>query len=135
MTSFSLKMGEIRYLKLFLLNKHHQEADKQPLVAAGIKNSSGRICSCQILDLESSNYNHQHVVLLAEKANYGNSNDLNIARSHIEKEKKHLRQMFYDKIKTLSEIHQTGSCKALYYQLKTADSQLQLYEILDADIN
>lgn len=41
--------------------------------------------------------------------------------------------MFYDKIILISEIHQTMSCKSLYFKLKTADSQLTLYEILNAD--
>jgi len=96
--------------------------------------SGGRICSCQILDLESSNYNHQHVVLLAEKTNNGNSSDYYIARNRIQKEKKHLRTMFYDKVKLVSETEGTGSCKSMYFRLKTADSLLQLYEILNADI-
>jgi len=98
-------------------------------------NPSSKICSCVILDLESTNYNHQHVLLLAEKTNYESRSDYIIAKNHIEKEMKHLKRMFYDRIKTISEIHQPVSCKSLYFKLKTADTQLQLYEILNADAN
>jgi hypothetical protein len=42
--------------------------------------------------------------------------------------------MFYDKIKTVAELRGTGSCKSMFFRLKTADNHLQLYEILNADI-
>jgi hypothetical protein len=95
--------------------------------------STGRICSCEVLDMESLNYRHQHVVLLAEKTNHGVSTDFNQAKRRIQKEKKQLKRMFYDKIKLVSEFQGTGSCKSMYFKLKSADSHLQLYEILNAD--
>jgi hypothetical protein len=98
-------------------------------------NSVGRICSCQILNLGSSNYDHRYVVLLAEKTAKGNSAAYNVAKNRIQKEKKHLKQMFYDKVEVVSEMQGAGSCKSMFLQLKTADSHLQLYEILNADIN
>ena len=97
--------------------------------------SSSRICSCQILNLESSNYDHRYVVLLAEKTNDGSSSAYNVAKNRIQKEKKHLKQMFYDKVKVIGEMQGTGSCKAMFFRLRSADSHLQLYEILNADIN
>jgi hypothetical protein len=98
-------------------------------------NSVGRICSCQILNLGSSNYDHRYVVLLAEKTAKGSSAAYNVAKNRIQKEKKHLKQMFYDKVEVVSEMQGAGSCKSMFLQLKTADSHLQLYEILNADIN
>jgi hypothetical protein len=97
-------------------------------------NSAGRICSCQILNLESSNYDHRYVVLLAEKTNDGSGTAFVLARNRLQKEKRHLKQLFYDKIKVVSEMQGAGSCKSMFYQLRTADSHLQLYEILNADI-
>jgi hypothetical protein len=96
---------------------------------------SDRICSCQILNLESSNYDHRYVVLLAEKTNDGSSTAYNAAKNRIKKEKKQLKHLFYDKVKTVAEMQGTGSCKSMFYRLRTADSHLQLYEILNADIN
>jgi hypothetical protein len=95
--------------------------------------SRGRICSCQILNLESSNYDHRYVVLLAEKTNDESTAAFNAAKNRIRKERKRLKEMFYDKIKTVAELHGTGSCKSMFFRLKTADSHLQLYEILNAD--
>jgi hypothetical protein len=129
-------LNEIRSLHGFL-SKHVGTKDRagQSSNTSEVPTITARVCSCQIVDLESSNYNHTHVALLAEKTNYGGNSDFIIARNRIEKEKKHLKKMFYDKVKMISEIHQTVSCKSLYIKLKTADSQLQLYEILNADSN
>ncbi len=96
--------------------------------------SAGRICSCQILNLGSSNYDHRYVVLLAEKTMDGTHSPYSIAKSRLLKEKRQLKQMFYDKVKVVAEIQGAGSCKSMFFRLKTADSHLQLYEILNADI-
>jgi hypothetical protein len=96
--------------------------------------NTGKICSCQVLNLESSNYDHRYVVLLAEKKNDGSGAAFEVAKSRIQKEKKHLKQMFYDKVKVVAEMQGTGSCKSMFYKLRTANSSLQLYEILNADI-
>jgi hypothetical protein len=93
-----------------------------------------RICSCQILNLESSNYNHRHIALFAEKANHGSSSDFTAAKNRIEKEKKQLKRMFYDKVKVVAEVTAVGSCHSMYIQLKSGDQSLQVYEILNADI-
>jgi hypothetical protein len=105
------------------------------LTSEELNSSAGKICSCQVLNLESSNYDHRYVVLLAEKKNDGSGAAYAIAKNRIQKEKKHLKQMFYDKIKVVSEVQGTGSCKAMFYRLRAADVSLQLYEILNADIN
>ncbi len=95
---------------------------------------STRICSCQILNLESANYDHRHIALFAEKANHGSSSDFRAARNRIEREKKQLRRMFYDKVKVVAEVSGAGSCHSMYVKLKSGDGSLQIYEILNADI-
>lgn len=96
--------------------------------------SKTRICSCQILNLESANYDHRHIALFAEETNHGSSSDFRVARNRIEKEKKQLKRMFYDKVKVLAEVAGAGSCHSMYVRLKTNDGSLQMYEILNADI-
>ena len=94
-----------------------------------------KICSCQILNMESANYQHRNVAVFAEKTNHGNySADYRIAKDVIEKEKKHLKHLFYDKVKVVNHIAQTTDCKSLYIKLKGADRSLVMYDILDADI-
>ena len=92
-----------------------------------------RICSCQVLNLESSNYDHRFVVLLAEKTNDGTGAGFKTARKRIQKEKKQMKELFYDKVKLVAELNGIGSCKSMYFRLRMADSNLQLYEILNAD--
>jgi hypothetical protein len=96
--------------------------------------TGSHICSCQILHLESSNFDHREVAVFAEKTNNGASADYAIAKSRIQKEKKILKKLFFDKVKVVAEIQSTGSCKSMFYRLKTANQQLQLYTILNADI-
>jgi hypothetical protein len=75
------------------------------------------------------------VVLLAEKTNDGSGSAYTAARNRIQKEKKTLKKMFYDRVKLVSEMQGAGSCKSMFYQLRATDKSLQLYEILNADIN
>lgn len=95
--------------------------------------SSSRICSCQVLNLESSNYDHRSVVLLSEKANDGSSAAYTAATNRLQKEKNQMKKLFYDKIKVVSSFQGAGSCKSMYLRLRSTDKNLQLYEILNAD--
>ncbi len=95
--------------------------------------SADRICSCQVLNLGSSNYDHRYVVLLAEKTVNGSDAGFRAARNRIIKERKQLKKLFYDKVKLVAEMQGKGSCKSMYFRLRAADRQLQLYEILNAD--
>jgi len=94
---------------------------------------SSRICSCQVLNLESSNYDHRSVVLLSEKTNDGTPAAYSAAKSRLLKEKRHLKKMFYDKVKVIAEFQGAGSCKSMFLRLHTTNKNLQLYEILSAD--
>ena len=119
-----------------VLNSHVTllEVEKKSEESTEEANSAGKICSCQILNLSSSNYDHRFVVLLAEKKKDGAGNAFLKAKNRIQKEKKHLKQMFYDKIEVVSEMQGTGSCDAMFSSLRKVNVSLQLYEILDADI-
>ena len=102
--------------------------------ASGMDHPSGRICSCQIMNLESSNYSRRHIAVFAEKTNHGSAADFNAARNRIRRERKHLKQMFYDKVEVVAEISAEGTCRSMYVKLKSNDARLQIYEILNADI-
>src|SRR5215467_9412542 len=60
---------------------------------SSIKNQ--RICACQVLNLQSSNYDHRYVVLLAERTDFASGAGFRAARNRIEKEKKKLKKLFY----------------------------------------
>lgn len=110
-------------------------ADSLNMPAADVAAKSSKICSCQVLSLESKNYQHSQVLILAEKTNNGDIRaDYAAARKRIEKEKRYLASVFFDKVSKTSELTGASDCKTLYRQLKDADSNLKVYDILDADI-
>jgi hypothetical protein len=95
--------------------------------------ASSRICSCQVLNLESSNYEHHSVVLLSEKTNDGTSAAYSAAKNRLIREKRLLKKMFYDKVKVIAEFQGAGSCKSMFRSLQSTNRDLKLYEILNAD--
>jgi len=97
--------------------------------------SGAKFCSCQIMNLESANYAHNNVAVFAEKTNDGNlSANAKVTKAAIEKEKKQLKQLFYDKMKVVNHIEESTDCHSLYVKLKGADRSLVMYDVLDADI-
>jgi len=70
---------------------------------------------------------------LSEKKTDGSDAGFKATRKSILKERKQLKKLFYDKVKLVAEMQGKGSCKSMYFRLRTADHQLQLYEILNAE--
>ncbi len=69
---FQVQMSQIQKLDELLSKSRTILTDNNTSTASpAATESTGRICSCEILDMESFNYHHQHVVLLAEKTNHG----------------------------------------------------------------
>jgi hypothetical protein len=95
-----------------------------------------KICSCQVLALQSSNFRRQkNIALFAEKTNGRNiSYDMSRINRVMEKEKRHMQSYFYDKLTVLNSFTEHTDCKSLYTKLKTKNKYLVLYDILDADI-
>ena len=92
------------------------------------------ICSCQVLDLESTNHRHRNFALFAEKRN-GRSMSADLSRINriIEKEKKHMQFFFYDKLTVVRAFTEATDCRSLYSKLKTGNKSLIMYDILNAD--
>jgi hypothetical protein len=94
-----------------------------------------KICSCQILNLQSNNYRQSDIGVFAERSSVGNfPTDVTIAKNTIEKEKKHMKLLFYDRLKVVDRISEATDCKSLYIKLKLKNNTLIIYDILDADI-
>ena len=111
------------------------DAHKKLDLAKDIHGKVGKICSCQVLDLKSANYDHKHVAVFAEQTRYSDlSADFQAAKTAIEKEKKHLKDFFYDRLHVVGNISEETDCRTLYIKLKFADQSLVMYDILDADL-
>jgi len=103
------------------------EASKKP-------KTNLKVCACQILDLESKNFEHSNVAILSEKTNYGDiSSDLDAAKEVLESEKKHLNKLFFTKMKVVSKTQDATDCSTLARKLKSDNTELKVYDVIDAD--
>jgi len=106
---------------------HTDEAAKKP-------KTSLKVCACQILDLESKNFEHSNVAIFSEKTNYGDiSSDLDAAKEVLETEKKHLNKLFFTKMKVVSKTQDATDCSTLARKLKSDNTELKVYDVIDAD--
>ena len=93
-----------------------------------------KVCACQLMNLRSRNDQLENVAIFAEKTNYGDQKrDFSIVKDVLEKEKKHMKSFFYNKIEVLNKMVVATDCKTLYRQLQTTNNDVKLYQVLDAD--
>ena len=108
--------------------------NKTDTAANTIKRST-KICSCQILILQANARRQKHFALFAERTNKKSfASDISFANKVIEKEKRHMRSFFYDKLEVVGAVTDATDCKSLFKKLKDKNKTLFLYDILDADI-
>jgi len=99
------------------------------------KATAAKVCACQILNVSSNNERYEYVAVMAEKSSQSGLNDsYSVAKSVLEKEKRLMKNQFYPKMKVLEKYTVFSSCKALADKLASENSELKVYDILDADI-
>jgi hypothetical protein len=96
--------------------------------------SAAKVCACQILNLRSNNHHVKNAVVFAEKTISNEHTDLAKAKTRLEKEKRLLRILFYNKIEVIAKTTAATDCNTLFLQLKKKQDNLLLYEVLNADI-
>ncbi|THU38453.1 hypothetical protein FAM09_17450 [Niastella caeni] len=96
--------------------------------------TAAKVCACQILNLRSNNHHVKNAVVFAEKTISDEPTDLAKARLRLEKEKRLLRILFYNKIEVIAKTTASTDCNTLFLQLKKKQANLMLYEVLDADV-
>ncbi|MBS1918197.1 MAG: hypothetical protein JST87_18150 [Bacteroidetes bacterium] len=123
--------GSMPFLKISLFKDGGGKDDSVYVPARKI----GKICSCQVLELQSTNHHHRNFAVLAEKTN-GRSvfSDIVKVNRILEKEKKHIQFLFYDKLSVVNSVTEATDCRSLYSKLKFKNRSLMLYDILDADV-
>ena len=113
---------------------HHFIASVKTFDSIITMNASAKVCACQILNMRSNNHHVKNAVVFAEKTNSEGANDLEKAKLRLEKEKRILRILFYNKIEVISKTTAATDCNTLFEQLKKKQDNLLLYEVLNADI-
>lgn len=110
-------------------------AIKKPDTTSSDIKRGTKICSCQILVLQTSYRRQKNFALFAERTNKKSfASDISFANRVIEREKRHLQSFFYDKLEVVGTISDAIDCKSMFKRLKTKNKSLYLYDILDADI-
>ena len=97
-------------------------------------NTTAKVCACQILNLSSNNHHVKNAVVFAEKTNKEGDNGLVQAKIRLEKEKRLMRILFFNKIEVIARTSAETDCNTLFIQLKKKQDDLLLYEVLNADI-
>ena len=95
---------------------------------------AAKICSCQILRVESNNEEQNFIAVFAQATNTGDlSFNFASANTVLEKEKKHLKTFFYTKIKIAENVTAATECSSLYKDIQVKYANVKMYDILDVD--
>ncbi|HXB45754.1 MAG TPA: hypothetical protein VNV85_16920 [Puia sp.] len=96
--------------------------------------SAAKVCACQILRVESNNEQQQYIAIFAQQTNTGHlSSDFGVAASILQREKKHLQNLFFTRVKVKENLNAESECSLLYRNIKGKYDNLKMYGILDAD--
>jgi hypothetical protein len=124
----------LNHPKGYFIHLRKLDSTLHQLPQPGEERSVIKVCSCQILNLKSNNYQQHDIAVFAERSSRGHySNDLLLANRTIEKEKKHIKQLFFDHLQVVDRYAENTDCKSLYLRLKQVNGSLAIYDILDAD--
>lgn len=93
-----------------------------------------KVCACQILRVASKNEKEAIIAVFAQATNNG---DLSFgyasAMNVLDKEKKHLKDFFFTKIKTTENVTAATTCSMLYKNIQVKYADVKMYDVLDAD--
>jgi hypothetical protein len=96
--------------------------------------SVAKVCACQILRVESKNEKETFIAVFAQAVNTGDlSFNFASASTVLEKEKKHLKDFFFTKIKTTENVTAATECSMLYKNIQIKYADVKMYDVLDAD--
>lgn len=96
--------------------------------------SAAKVCACQVLRVSSNNEGENYIAVFAQGTNNGDlSANFSDAMNVLEKEKKNLKSLFYNKIKTTENVTAATDCSSLYRNIQIKYQDVKMYDILDAD--
>ncbi|MCO5235155.1 MAG: hypothetical protein M9933_02715 [Chitinophagaceae bacterium] len=126
-------------LNLFVKTAFNIHNNNSQTVAHLLKNyisrSSRSVCVCEIMELGNNNDRLENVAIFAEKTANGNlGQEYKAAERALLRERKQLRALFFDKVKTNTKMAVTNNCLGLYLELKSKSPNLKLYDVLNADV-
>lgn len=109
---------------------------KAEVLLERMRNMDGsKICVCEIVELQNNNTELSNVAIFSEKSNNGDlSRGYKMAEKEIHREKKQMRAMFFDQVKVSNKIAVATDCLSLYMKLNQENTNVKMYDILNADL-
>lgn len=118
----------------FNMDKQDARAVDQ-LLESYISRGSRSVCVCEIMELSNNNNQVNNVALFAEKtANGSLSNEYKTAERVLSKERRLMKSMFFDRVKTNTRMAVNSNCLSLFLKLKNQTPGLKLYDVINADV-
>jgi hypothetical protein len=96
---------------------------------------SSKICACQLLKVASNNAPDQLIAVFAQATNNGDlSFDFSLAQTVLQKEKKHIQDLFFSKVKVQENLTAVYDCSLMYKNIKLKYDEVKMYDVLDVDV-
>jgi hypothetical protein len=94
-----------------------------------------RICSCQLLSVQRSPFENQLVGIFAEKTLEGKpSLNYRLMSGYLRREVYYFKYVFLQSVIYERGIESSLTCAALIEELKRANRELQVYNVMDIDV-
>ena len=95
---------------------------------------SSKICACQLLKVSSNNEPEKMIAVFAQASNNGDlSFDFSLVQTVLQKEKKHIQDLFFSKIKVQENLTAISDCSLLFKNIKLKYDEVTMYGVLDVD--
>jgi hypothetical protein len=105
------------------------------MVPVSVVSATEKLCSCQLVELQSQGYTKQRVGIFAERnQTNGKVKGYRLMDEMIRKEKVYLQKGFVDDVKVLNKYKSPTDCMTLYHQLRQQNSNFRMYDILHVDV-
>lgn len=122
----------LNFVTLYVFPGYAQE--NGPFMAPVTDSVLPKMCSCQLLEIQSQHDKKLHVGIFAEKNQpLKKKNNFHVMDAMIRKEMSYLRRGFVDEVKVLNTYKSHTDCMTLYTYLKQQDKKFRMCDILNVD--
>jgi hypothetical protein len=110
------------------------QTNTSSMVAVGVASVTPKLCSCQMIELQSHDYKKQIVGIFAEKNQTVKTfRSYRVMNAMITKEKRYMYNGFVNNLRVVHVYKSHTDCMTLYYQLKQQNNNFRMYDILNVD--
>jgi hypothetical protein len=123
----------LHLLTLFAIHGQSQENGPDSVTTMTVA-ATPKMCSCQLIEVQTHNDKKLHVGIFAEKdLQLKKRNSFHAMDAMIRKEKSYLQRGFVDDVKVLSSHKSHTDCMTLYAYLKKQNKKFRMCDIINVD--